>query len=82
MFICSMLEHGDINFGVEDWNGPIPEDDNNIVDIREVNNPMLQEEEEELQSIISPTAQSDNFGVDIYIIVWEHVHDVIVNNNH
>ena len=81
MFICSMQEHGDNNFGI-DWNGPIPEDDNNIVDIREVNNPMLQEEEEELQSIISPTALSDNFGVDIYIRVWEHVHDVIVNNNH
>ncbi len=82
MFICSMREHADINFGVEDWNGPIPEDDNNIVDICEVNNPMLQEEEEELQSIISPTALSDNFGVDIYIRVWERVHDVIVNNNH
>ncbi len=63
MFICSMQEHSGINFGV-DWNGPISEDDN-IVDIPEVNNPMLQEEEEELQSIISPTALSDNFGVDI-----------------
>ncbi len=42
----------------------------------------LQEEEEELQSIISPTALSDNFGVDIYIRVWDRVYDVIVNNNH
>ncbi len=65
MFICSMQEHGDNNFG-RDWNGPISEDDN-IVDIPEVNNPMLQEEEE-LQSIISPTALSDNFGVDIIYI--------------
>ncbi len=75
-----MQEHGDNNFGI-DWNGPIPEDDNNIVDIREVNNPMLQEEEE-LQSIISPTALCDNFGVDICIRVWEHVHDDVIVNNY
>ncbi len=74
-----MQEHGDVNFGI-DWNGPISEEDDNIVDIPEVYNPVLQEEE--LQSIISPTALSDNFGVDIYIRVLEHVHDVIVNNNH
>ncbi len=63
-----MQENGGVNFGI-DWNGPISEDDDTIVDIPEVNNPMLQEEEEELQSIISPTALSDNFGVDIYIRV-------------
>ncbi len=30
MFTCSMQEHGDVNFGI-DWNGPISEDDDNII---------------------------------------------------
>ena len=64
MFWPCVQEQGDVNFGI-DWNGPNSEDDGNILDIPEIDNPLL-EEFDEFQTIVSPTAPSDNFGIDIH----------------
>ena len=60
-----------------DWNGPISEDDDYTVDIPEIDNPLL-EEFEEFQTIVSPIAPTDNFGVDVFMTVFEDVCDIIV----
>ena len=50
------------------------------MNVPEVENPLFEEEFEQLQSMVSPTAQSDNFGVDIYMMVLEHVSQIIIDN--
>lgn len=78
----TMQEQGDISFHGIDWNGPISEDnDDNIVDVPEIENPLPEEEFENLQLLVSPTAPSENFGVDIYMMVLEHVYQAMMNHN-
>lgn len=72
-----MQEQGDFNAHGIDWNGPISEESDNSVDVPEIGIPLPNEELDELQSMISPTSPSENFGVDIYIRVLELVYNLI-----
>ena len=78
--ILHTQEQDDVkNFGI-DWNGPITEDeDDNQVDVPEVENPLLDRDLQLLQATISPTAQSDCFGVDLYLQVVEFVNQIVNN---
>ena len=50
-----------------DWSGPVTESDENIVTLPDTPSPLPPNDFEELYSTISPLADSENHGVDIYL---------------
>ena len=57
---------------------PIPEDGDNQVDIPDVRNPLEVQDFQHMQDLIYPLAQSECFGVDIYLRVLEFIHQIRV----
>lgn len=74
MTFCAIKQ--DVHLYGIDWNGPIPEEDDNQIDVPEVRNPLQDQDFQRLQAVIHPLAQSDCFGVDIYLQVLEFVSQI------
>lgn len=58
-----------------DWDGPIPltDDDADQVTVPECECPLTEEQFTQLQDTILPLESSDNYGIDLFNAVVEHV---------
>jgi len=64
-------------FGV-DWDGPSPYgDDDNTVEIPIIEDPISNQDYNLLQQTIDPLANSDSFGIDLFISTMQFVHNVL-----
>lgn len=64
-------------FGV-DWNGPIPHTaEVDAVEVPETECPLTEEQFDELGSMVSPLADSTNYGIDLYLSTLSFVQHCI-----
>lgn len=59
-------------FGI-DWDGPLSDEDSCLVNVPDVDNPLTDQDYQELQELFSPLDNSNSFGVDIFLKVLEFV---------
>ena len=60
-------------FGI-DWSGPLPTDEETSeVEVPQTFCPLNDEDEAELTRTVSPSAQSNNYGIDLYLATLSFV---------
>lgn len=60
-----------------DWNGPIPDSDDDHVHIAETTNPLDEQDFLQLQATISPLSDSECHGADLFIRTLEFIHQKV-----
>ena len=50
-----------------DWDGPLPVDDDSTVFVPDTLMPLSTTDIEELVSLVNPLANSEQFGIDLYV---------------
>jgi hypothetical protein len=67
-------------YGV-DWNGPLPvEYEDNEVVVPETFCPLNHHQEQELLRTVSPSAPSNNYGIDVYLATLSFVQHILCDN--
>ncbi|CAB4379907.1 unnamed protein product [Rhizophagus irregularis] len=78
--VPSEININENEYGI-DWNGPTPLNNNEIVELFEINCPLNNSQYLELQNNISPLAESNNYGIEIYLHTLSVVQFMLENNN-
>ncbi|CAB5346870.1 unnamed protein product [Rhizophagus irregularis] len=67
--VPSEININENEYGI-DWNGPTSLNNNEIVELFEINCPLNNSQYLELQNNISPLAESNNYGIEIYLYTF------------